>query len=377
MNFLRVLLWVVLVLATYGLGHADTVFLKNGDEITGDIVEEGNAAVVIKDSATGALRSFSRATIDIIVYDRKVEVQPVLVAKTEPAPDTKAPNESELKKEVEPVAKASDNPVEKGKEGEKKPEGTQGEPQVGTAEEKSKKVNRPELTKEEKERIESLMKDMDTDDPDARKQAKEKLGKLGTKVIASLADGLYHKRTEARAVCATLLGTMNSRNTVKQLIEAFYAAMPDKGEAATYQVVFLRGIKTALMSTTGESYLNHEMDKPLVQDGLKKYIEWYEKNYDRLPTQIDEPEIAPTDPDYLKKIKEARALKLAKREWPRPALSVEHAMGKSRPFPNGEAERPQDLDYKKAFPTTDRDKAGGYIRQDDKKFGEDFFKKKE
>jgi len=409
MKSMQVLKLIAFALAGSGLCQADTVFLKNGDEIAGDIVEEGHNAVVIKDGATGALRSVSRANIDIIVYDRKAEVQPAIVAKAEPPPEVKAPKEGEKKegegekkegegekkegegekkegapaakegekKEGEPAAKEGEKTAEKGKEGEKKAEGKEGEKKEGAAEEKPKKVNRPELTQDEKDRIEDLMKDMDTNDPDARGKAKEKLEKIGTKVIASLTDGLYHKRTEARAACATLLGQMNARNAVKQLIEVFYAAVPDKGEPATYQVVFLRGVKTALMSTTGESYLNHEMDKPLVQDGLKKYIEWYEKNFDRLPPQIDEPEIEPTDAEYLKKIKEARALKLVKKEWPRPELSVEHALGKTRPFPPGQAERPQDLDYKNAFPVTDREKAGGYIRQDDKKFGEDFFKKKE
>ncbi|MBI3832337.1 MAG: HEAT repeat domain-containing protein [Planctomycetes bacterium] len=392
---------------------ADTVFLKNGDEINGKIVEEGDNAIVIKEEPSGRLVSVSRARIDVIVYDKKPGPE-TLVAKapeaapaaptetSKPSTDPKKEGEKKTsepeKKTSEPKegAKTPDSEKKTGdkKEGEKTGEGDkkEGESKTGAesdkkegdkkegdkkeGEKKEVKKNRPDYTPEEKKKFEELMQALDNDDPNARAAAQTELGSLGTKAIAAIVDGLQHKRVEARAACATLLGQMNARNAVKQLLEVFYAAMPDKGEAATYQIPFIRALKVAMSATTGQSFINVEPDKPLVQEGLKKYIAWYNENFDRLPPQIDEELIEPTDPDYMKKLKEQRALKLEKKEWPKPPLSVERAVG-ARKTPEAPVQRGADLDYEKGLPKTDRERAGGLIRDADKSFGDDFFKRKD
>lgn len=382
---------------------ADTVFLKNGDEIQGTIVEEADNAIVIKDSS-GALRSIGRNRIDVIVYDRKPAPQALVAKPPEPPPEAKTEVPAGEPKEAPPESKTDGVPgaesktgetpasesktgdtqtaesktgeakTGEAKTGETKEEGKEGGKTAGDGkkkEEKPPKKNRPDYTEDEKKHIAELMDKMDTDDPNQRGLAKAELAKMGPRVVAAVVDGLQHKRVEARAACATLLSELNARNSVKQQIEVFFSALPDKGEAATYQVVFIRALKVSLAATTGQQFINVEPDKPMIQDGLKKYIDWYNANFDRLPPQIDEEEIEPTDPEYMDKLKKQRALKLEKKQWPRPALSVEKALGKENPPPT----RPQDLEYEKAFPKTDREKAGGYIREDDKKFGEDFFRK--
>lgn len=383
---------------------ADTVFLKNGDEVNGKIVEEGDNAIVIKEEPSGRLLSISRAKIDVIVYDKKPGPETLVAKAPEPAPaaptETSKPS-TDVKKEgekktAEPKegAKTTEGEKKTGdkKEGEKTGEGDkkegektgEGENKEGDkkegdkkeGEKKEVKKNRPDYTAEEKKKFEELMQALDTDDPNARASAQSELGALGTKAIAAIVDGLQHKRVEARASCATLLSQMNARNAVKQLIEVLYAALPEKGEAATYQVVFIRALKVALASTTGQSFITVEADKPLVQDGLKKYIAWYNENFDRLPPQIDEELIEPTDPDYMKKLKEQRALKLEKKEWPKPPLSVENSIG-VRKTPEAPLQRGPDVDYEKGLPKTDRERAGGYIRDADKTFGDEFFRKKD
>ena len=94
----------------------------------------------------------------------------------------------------------------------------------------------------------------------------------------------------------------------------------------------------------------------LVQDGLKAYIDWYNANYDRLPPQVSDPVIEPTDPEYGKKLKEARKLDLVKRDWPRPPLPADLAGGvpknNDRPDVTADSlERPADKTFKDTIPT--------------------------
>jgi hypothetical protein len=157
----------------------------------------------------------------------------------------------------------------------------------------------------------------------------------------------------------TLVGQLNGRSAVKHVIEVFYSAMPDTGEAATYQVPFIRAAKATLPAITGQSFINVEADKSLVQDGLKKYIEWYEKNYDRLAPQLGEQEIEPTDPEYDKKLAAARKLKLAKKSWPRPPLPadiVSSPSNKPRPMEK-DVIRENDRNYGNSIPKLNRDDA--------------------
>ncbi|MCW8132205.1 MAG: hypothetical protein KIS92_17795 [Planctomycetota bacterium] len=374
-----------LFLAFVAPAMADTIFLKNGDEINGKVVEESDNAVVIKVEGSGALRSINRANIDIIVYDKRPTSETLVAKAPEPAPVPKGPDTAKPSVPKKEEGKKEEGKKEEGKTGEKPPEGKEGEKKEGDpaekkegeegGEKKEAKKNRPDYTEEEKKLIEDVAERLDTDDPNAREAAKGDLAKMGNKAIAAAVDGLMHKRVEARAAYASMLGDLRARTATKQLIEALYSVMPEDkdGEAPTYQVLFVRALKVSLANVTGESFINVEPDKPMVQEGLRKYIEWYNANFDRLPPQIDEELIEPNDPEYMDKIKKMRELNLVKKAYPRPALSVEKALGRENPPPT----RPQDLEYEKAFPKTDRDSAGGYIRESDKKFGTDFFKQKD
>lgn len=211
-------------------------------------------------------------------------------------------------------------------------------------------------------------------DPARRAKARSDLMVWGRPIVPVLIEGLYAQNPLARTNCAALLGDMNAQNAVKYLIEAFYSAMPDYGEAATYQRTFVRSLKDALEKTTGQFFIRVEARSPLMQEGLKDYIRWYNENIDRLPRQAGEPRILETDPAYLMKIRALRQLVLRKHGWARPPLSVEHAIGESR-TPDGapvQLERPADAEYLKSMPTEPRD--GGFFRDGDRKWAEDLLK---
>ncbi|MBI3831786.1 MAG: hypothetical protein HY291_19855 [Planctomycetes bacterium] len=212
-------------------------------------------------------------------------------------------------------------------------------------------------------------------DPGERRAARSDLSGWGKPVIPVLVEGLYAQNPLARTNCATLLGDMSAQNAVKYLIEAFYSAMPDSGQAATYQRTFVRGLKEALEKTTGRAFIRVEARSPIMQEGLQQYIRWYNENFDRLPRQVGEPEIALTDPDYMAKIRILRQLVLQKRGWERPPLSVEHAIGESRTADGApvKLERPADIDYLHSIPTTPRD--GGFFREADRKWAEELLRK--
>ena len=76
---------------------------------------------------------------------------------------------------------------------------------------------------------------------------------MGADVLPYLAAGINHVNVDARSECMYLIGQLNGQSAVKQVIEVFYAAMPETGAAATYQVPFIRAIKVTLPAITGES----------------------------------------------------------------------------------------------------------------------------
>src|ERR1043165_1274894 len=141
--------------------------------------------------------------------------------------------------------------------------------------------------------------------------------------------------------------------------------IPEASQAATWNVPFIRAIKTTLPTITGQSYITFEANRPGVQDGLKKYVEWYNANFERLPRQIGEPDLDVTDPDYAKKLRDLRQLKLAKREWSPPGnLPVDLVRGPSSETADKGAapivrfdERQADKNFAKSIPKVERDDA--------------------
>ena len=438
---------------------ADTVYLTNGAEINGTVVEENAATVVVK-RENGALQSFRRADVEAIIRTpatppaeppapapaaKKSEASPKKLEgdkKEEtakpPAPAAKAETGEGKAKEGETkpaegtaAAKVGETKTPEGatapkKEGEgKTPEGAtapkEGEgkaaeaaaaPKEGetktkeaaaagtepgkkaaepsalapdkkgegkakeTAEAKEEKKEEwtpppglpgfPEsakrMSKDKEEKFMAALERSATTNEAPRVAAKAEIAALGPGVLPYLVGGCYHAHVEARASCMYLIGDMNGRNALKQAIELLYAVMPPGGEAATYQVPFVRAIKTTLSTISGQPFIGVEPSSSLVQEGLRRYIDWYNNNFDRLPPQLGEKEIEATDPDYMKKLKEARALKLEKRSWPRPPLSADIVQGDqnvTRPRPQAkDMETPAAKALRDSIPTVKRDSVG-------------------
>ncbi|MGD0093612.1 MAG: hypothetical protein ABSE73_27195, partial [Planctomycetota bacterium] len=121
-----------LFLALAGLScRADTVYLSDGTEASGTIVEEDANTIVLKRS-NGAVQSYRRKDVDAVVYDRKAPGEPAadapLVApklKTKKAKaaetdETAAPKEGEAKAKTKKAKVAEKDETGAPKEGEAK-----------------------------------------------------------------------------------------------------------------------------------------------------------------------------------------------------------------------------------------------------------------
>lgn len=443
--------------------RADTVYLTDGTEADGTIVEESATTVVIR-RANGVLQSFRRGDVDAVVYEKKAPAAPARPAEavrrapeekkaitapaaapkqegakpaaaagtpepgaaktkegeakpgetaaapkageTKPGETAAAPKEGEAKpdetaaapkageakpgetaaapkageakpgetaaapKEGEAQAKKGDKEAEAGKEGaaeataEKEGEPRGKETAEGDEEKSAVWTPPPGLSnfpdhakrmKKDKEAIfMSRLEQMGGPEKEKRQLAKAEVSAMGKEVLPYVAAGCYNDNADARTLCMSVVGELSGRSAVKQVIELFYAAMPPAEQADDFQVPFVKAIITTLTVITGQSFVNAEPDMPGVQDGLRQYIDWYNKNLDRLPPQLGEKKIEPDDPDYTDKIKEARTLKLAKRSWPRPVTKTDLIMGtkeNNRPPPTVESMvRPLDKQFQKSVP---------------------------
>ncbi|HYG77393.1 MAG TPA: hypothetical protein VEK08_20470 [Planctomycetota bacterium] len=402
--------------------RADTIYLNNGSEVNGTIVEENANTIAVK-RANGTITSVRRSDIEAIVYDRKkdegglkttarrtevkppepkaaeskpldtkpapatTDVKPAVPATAEAKPETAATPEkpatpaaetkpatgepkltadvtkTETKQDPpKPDAPKAEAPRTAAKPEEKKPEpGKKDEakkeewtppPGLPAFPEKAKR-----MSKEKEEQFMSALARLATTEEAPRVAAKNEIAAMGPDVLPYVVAGINHVNVEARSSCMSLIGQLNGRTAVKQVIEVFYSVMPEKDAAPSWQVPFVRAIKETLPTITGQSFISVQPDKALVNDGLKKYIAWYTENFDRLPKQLGEPEIEPTDPDYAKKLKEARSLKLVKKDWPRPPMPAEMVGGKPPP-PASASERPADRALRDSVPTISRDEVG-------------------
>ncbi len=358
--------------------RADTVFLKDGGEVEGKVVSESKFSVVVK-SANGRMHSIRRTNIEVIVYEEEAApVRPVIVGQAHKAPASEKDGVAGEKKEQgKEKVEGDGDPKGKGEAGKggeagKDPSSKDGKGKDEIA--KDEKPVWPVLAPELLAKVKVQMALLESDNPAERGRAKSALVGLGKDIIPEMILGLNHKDERVRVACCDVLGSLNARNAVKFLIETLYAVLPEKGNAAAYHRGYIRSLKTTLASTSGQAFINVEPNSAFVQDGLLKYIEWYEVNYDRLPPQVGEVEVDPTDPDYVKKLKDARKLVLKKRTWPRPPMSADQALGGKQEVPKGAGERKVDTEYKERFPTTDRETSGGYIREADQQYAEDFFR---
>ena len=448
--------------------RADIVCLKDGTEVDGTVIEENNSTVVVK-RPNGAVQSFRKSDVDVIVYDKKAAKAAEPAPAPAPAPkkaeaapkteeagkkeeagqkeeagkkeetgkkeeagkkeETTKPTEAAPAKEGAVPAKTPDaaaagteaKPKEgavpaktpdaaaagteaKPKEGAagkednaKKPAETAGAPgkkEEGKPEEAKKDGGKKEegketaqakdekkeewtpppglagfpdhakrMAKDKEATFMAALERMAAQDDAARQAAQNDAAALGPGVMPYLVAGCYHTSVTARSSCMYLVGRLNGRNAIKQAIEVFYSAIPAEGEPASFQGPFLEAIKTALPAITGQDFFTADPRRPIVQEFMKRYIAWYNDNYDRLAPQLGDPEIEATDPDYMKKLKEARALKLEKKSWPRPPMPTDMVDGVkpgiNRVEPTAkQLVRPADRAFQQTIPTVKNEDVG-------------------
>jgi hypothetical protein len=332
--------------------RADTVYLTDGTEASGTIIEENANTVVIR-RPSGTVQSYRRKDVDAIVYDRKAPAAPAVpVRPVEPALGAKKPGVAKTGEAgAEPKeGEAKAKPKETAEGDEEKEEVWTPPPGLSNFPDHAKRMK-----KDKEQLFMDLLKQLSAAEQEKRDLAKAQIGALGTAVLPYAVAGCYDDSVEARAACMKVIGEQNGRNATKQVIEVFYAAMPDSGQAEDFQIPFIRAAKETLIVITGQSFITVEPDMPQVQDGLKQYVEWYNKNMERLPPQLGEGQVEPTDPDYMDKIKSSRVLKLAKKSWPRPRTAADEVMGtkdNNRPNPTvDDMINPSDKAFRQTVPT--------------------------
>ncbi|MCK6474708.1 MAG: hypothetical protein L6R28_23555 [Planctomycetes bacterium] len=397
----RLLCCLGLFLLGFGTAHTcaaeDFVVLDDGSEIRGTIQEESSSALTIKETDSGQIRSVRKDHCVMIERAKKAAIQDVQqvvrVQVSAPSETKTGDTENTGQKEGGEGEKAGKKDGEGGDEGEAKEGDEKGGEGGKTADKKGEKGKGeanvdangwPILDEKLKASYDEAFAKIDSDNPAERSEGRSALSALGKDIIPELIKGLNHIRAETRGICAELLGEFSARNAAKAMVESFYANMPDKGACAWYVRPYINSLKSALPKVTGQSYIGVESRSPLVQDALKQYVDWYNGNYDRLPPQVGEEVVDPTDPEYMDKIQKARALQLARKSWPRPAQSSEldsetadsgsDSGGEQKGYPK-EASRNADKKWaeKEYGEKVDRESAGGLFREKDQQYGKDFF----
>ena len=141
--------------------------------------------------------------------------------------------------------------------------------------------------------------------------------------------------------------------------------MPETSAAASWNVPFVDETMKTCISITGQTFITVKARRLGVQDGLKKYVDWYKTNCKTLPRQVGEPELDPNDKDYDSKLATLRELKLSKHEWssagslPTDYISGPNTNGPTRPTEPiiKDAERVDDKKFGDSVPTVSEDKA--------------------
>ena len=389
-----------------GCCRADTIFLNDGREVNGTIVNEDPQTVVIK-TTRGSTRSIRRSEIETIVREKLKVVEkeiPKTLVVTDPAPILPvrpgAPNtagEVVGRKPPAPVTPVAPvGPQARVKNNVSSPDGVASTPAVSPQQvappgppPSNPVVNAPptstrdlassgenpmpgfpEYSKRMSVRKEALLRDaLDTikvawknPEDTTRAGALSDIQALGSEVIPYLWAGIQNDDAEVRAACMKLIGVMNGRTCTKRVIETFYMTMPEASIAATWNVPFVDEMIKTVSSITGQTFITVEARRLGVQDGLKKYIDWYKLNFKSMPRQIGEPELDPNDPMYDSKLTALRELKLSKREWSHAgSLPTDLVAGPSKDSPakgpTPDIEREVDKKYGDTVPTVSDDKA--------------------
>ncbi|MBN1808663.1 MAG: HEAT repeat domain-containing protein [Planctomycetes bacterium] len=153
-------------------------------------------------------------------------------------------------------------------------------------------------------------------DPDegVRAQGAAALAGMGNAAVPYLVEALGDKNNAYRYQVSKVLYEIRPRQAIKPMLEAMYAASPEQGPAPHFLQQYLVNLRNTLRATTGQQF-NYQPDLASQAAAMKKWVEWYEKNWEKLPEQMTDPKIEKDDPEYKKKFEEGRKLNLARRAF--------------------------------------------------------------
>ncbi len=367
----RVMVLIVMLCTAVLSGRADTIYLNDGTEINGTIVEESDNIVVVR-RKNGTLQSYRRADVETVLHDGAARAKPAISAmpREEPKPaETKDKADADKKdsaigKTTPEPTKNSTEPGKAGAETAAKDGDTKKDADTKDDAEKDDWSPPPGLTgfpnhakrmsPDKEKQFKALLESLSSTDDAVRRAVRQEIVSMGAEVLPYVVTGIQHANVETRATCMAIVGQLGGKTAIKQVIEVFYSAMPESDQAASWQVPFIRAVRETLPAITGQSFISVQPESALVQNGLKQYIAWYNENYDKLEEQLGEKKIDKTDPDYAAKLKKARELKLEKKSWPRPPTPSEITTGKPQ-VPASSFERPADRALRDSIPTISRE----------------------
>ena len=167
------------------------------------------------------------------------------------------------------------------------------------------------------ERLKRLVEDLGAEGPETRASARRAIEGEGRKAVPALTEALFHKSTVARAAAAEMLGRLGARESVRDMLVALRSAVPDSRRVRPWQRSFVKALRDCLRRVTGQSFgLNARAADQ--GEAVAKWIEWWEEKpaepgavpqgaYARWETpQLGEEELDEEDPEYAKKLWDAR-----------------------------------------------------------------------
>lgn len=274
----------------------DLVHLRSGRILEGKVEKETEDEVVLR--AGKATMYLPRA--DVVLIERDQEL-----------PDW----EADLRRELE--AERRKREEKRAKEREK-------------AEQEKESVGASGPSSEADPRLRRLVEDLASDEADTRRQARALLEREGKRAIPAITEALFHSKLFARESAALLLGKMNARESVRDMIIALAGAVPDAKKVRFWQRPFVRALSTSVSRITGKSF-RLGLQAANQDKVVAKYIEWWDGDPpkgDETPKgacvtwdtpQTGEAEIAEDDPEREKKLWEARRVGSRRASYPVPA----------------------------------------------------------
>ncbi len=198
------------------------------------------------------------------------------------------------------------------------------------AAEKARAERKAEESTEDDEKAERLVADLASDDPETRRKAAALIELEGDGVVPALTKGLFHGNAFARESSARLLGKLEARQSVRQMIIALRSSVPEKEKIRPWQRPFVRGLRASLAATTGQD-LGVSLYRTHQGKAVEKYVAWWDgeapagepegkgeaevKGEPRRGAclewdtpQVGEEPIAEDDPEREKKLFEARRI---------------------------------------------------------------------